>query len=438
MIPPVEKSWTNTQKSILAITPKISSFLSIIGSSYIIYHCLELDFSDSSERRTENNMIGGNNTRGFRSSMYTRILMALSFCDLVSSSAWFLSTWPIPMDDNQGMSVYNIGTYYTCNAQGYMLLAGTFGGACYNTCLSVYFCLLVRSKVDKRRNNHNNNRKKLEFIFHFVSLTFPLSTAMYGVFKGYMNPTPSNCFISEYPRGCIGDECIRGQYYKKFRVYSTLLPLVVCFLVITISMVLLYRSVKKLERQTLMKSSIVLDSAALERKKTSDNEEKNEDVDDDEEQVQSDAINEGSNSNKKAILTSQANEKIFRLAILYVAALFTCWFPIIFRTIFTKFFVDDPTTTFVSGLLNQILSPLQGAFNSMIYRGFNPLTFLCRILFYPCSSLLHNKRSKNETNNQQNIKETNNAKKSHEYLMSLKSNVNMSVNLMMVKTDRIL
>lgn len=420
MITPVETSWTETQKRTLAIAPKLSSFLSMVGSSYIIYHCIGLEFEDYSKIQTGNTKIG-DNKRGFRSTMYTRILMALSFCDLVSSLGWGSSTWPIPMDDNQEFYTYNIGTNYTCNAQGFILLVGNLGAACYNTCLSVYFCLLVRNKIDERKKNSNG--KILEFIFHFVSLTFPLSTAIFGVIQGYINPTPSSCYISEYPRGCIGDECIRGQHYKRFRVYSTLLPIAICFLIITISMILLYRSVKKLEKQTLKLSSIILESPAIERNETAEEnkskydinefdtlepiiEESNGETSDivggtceDEEHVQSNATTQVNNSNKKDILISQASKKIFRLAILYIAAVLTCWIPVIVRSLM-KFFVIDPTINFVSGLLVQILSPLQGFFNAMIYRGFNPLTFLCSFLFSPCSSLLHKgKGSKKETHN---------------------------------------
>lgn len=431
MIAAVETYWTDTQKKLIAITPKCTSSLSIIGSSYIIYHCIT---SNSTSNRNSNSSTVKAKGRGFQSTVYNRILMALSFCDLISSLAWFLSTWPIPKDDDQGISIYNIGNQYSCNLQGFMLQFAFLGGALYNTCLSVYFCLLVHAKINGKKNNSNSttsnedrrkpqrhNRKTTELIFHFVSLVFPLSTAIYGISKGFVNPTPSNCYFADFPRGCVGEECIRGQGYTKIRLLFLLMPIVICFLVIFISMFVLHRSVKKLERQTLKRatSAVVVVRASNKEssnnmvKKTSnfreneiklnstndgdddddDDDAKPTDVGADEENIQSSTSR--TSDPHKNILISQASKKVLSLAVRYIAAFLSVWVPVVFQTIITKVFVNDVQVSFWSHLILEIFGPLQGFFNALIYRGFNPIRFLCETVFSTCCVLLG--RARRET-----------------------------------------
>jgi len=363
--------------------------------------------------------------------------MALSFCDLISSMGWFLSTWPIPKDDDQGMNVYNIGNQRVCDLQGFLLHFGNLAGGFYNTCLSVYFCKIVQNKIDIRKTNNGN---KMEIIFHFISLVFPLSTAIYTLSSGHMNPTPSNCFIAEYPRGCLGDECIRGENYKRIRIFVALIPIMLCFLIIISSMIRLHSSVKELERRTLKKasenisvintresnkkaqeeknsaveSSLVDEKNRVKEKKISfhsnidirpnnenvdlkDNSsdlEKN-DVKKEKTQSGTSTISKNNEPNKN-ILISQASKKLFGLAVRYILAFLSVWVPILFQLIITKVFVDNVQISFWSHLVLDILGPLQGFFNAMIYRGFNPLSFLCGFLCAPCCLLLEEEASNSE------------------------------------------
>lgn len=105
----LESSFSYAQKVSLAIIPKITSALSIIGSCLIIYHI-------SRKRKTQ---------RDAQREVYHRILFALSTCDLLGSIGYFASTWSIPKDDPQSLVVFNVGNTLSCNVQGFTLQFGT-------------------------------------------------------------------------------------------------------------------------------------------------------------------------------------------------------------------------------------------------------------------------------------------------------------------------
>lgn len=89
-----ERHWSYTQKAVIAIVPKVSSSLSIIGSSFILYKIISPT----------------NKNRDFFQSVRNNLLVLLSCCDLLSSCGYFLSTWALPSDDPQ-----NIVGMYVCS-----------------------------------------------------------------------------------------------------------------------------------------------------------------------------------------------------------------------------------------------------------------------------------------------------------------------------------
>lgn len=89
-------TFTPRQKA-LAIAPKGTAILSIIGSSWIIAEVLI-------DRRK-------------RSTSYHQIMMFMSIADVVASFTFFLTTWPIPK--NTPGAFWAVGTTETCTAQGF-------------------------------------------------------------------------------------------------------------------------------------------------------------------------------------------------------------------------------------------------------------------------------------------------------------------------------
>ena len=82
-----------SQKQALAIIPKLTGPLSILGSCSILY-----DILSDKKRKLKR--------------PYFRIMLVLSFVDIITSFSTFLSTWPIPQG-TEGV-VYAAGTTETC------------------------------------------------------------------------------------------------------------------------------------------------------------------------------------------------------------------------------------------------------------------------------------------------------------------------------------
>jgi hypothetical protein len=96
------------QEATLAITPKITGLLSILGSSWIVVEVL------TQENKCKN--------------VYNRLMCAMSFFDVMSSFALFASTWPIPKE-TEGI-IFAVGNQKTCVAQGFLIQAGTIVPFC--------------------------------------------------------------------------------------------------------------------------------------------------------------------------------------------------------------------------------------------------------------------------------------------------------------------
>jgi len=97
---------TTSQEKILAVTPKCTSPLSIVGSFYVVYKILSRDRSLDRV---------GLNIRN----CYTDLLLGVCSADFISSIAYFLSTWPIPKDTVYSENIWGeAGNQLTCNIQG--------------------------------------------------------------------------------------------------------------------------------------------------------------------------------------------------------------------------------------------------------------------------------------------------------------------------------
>ena len=92
---------TANRRAVLALLPKISSSLSIIGTTWIL-----VEVSTHSSKRKQ---------------IYHRLMVAWSAYQLLASVFMFLSTWPIP-DDGRGDAYHNaLGNNHTCQIQGFFL-----------------------------------------------------------------------------------------------------------------------------------------------------------------------------------------------------------------------------------------------------------------------------------------------------------------------------
>lgn len=323
----LEYNLSCSKKAINAIVPKISSTLSILGSSYIIFHSLQRLL------KNRNSIIGG---RESCIRQRHRLLIALSICDIIGSSCYFISTWAIPKDDEQNMVVFNVGNQTTCTAQGFLIQFGTISVAFYNASLSVYFYLSVRYGMAQNKTLRNVS----EVFFHVTSIGFSFIISVIGLRGEFYNPTPALCWIAENPRNCTGDDCIRGKNQGSLRIFGFMIPIVICITIIITSMCLLYTTVRRQE-----------DIARSYSRRWSQNR---------------------SDQNR-------ANSyKVYRQALRYIAAFSTTWVPTIFHTVFSRILISNTTFLFASGLLLLICGPLQGFFNCMVYIRNTPIERLVR------------------------------------------------------------
>mmetsp|Transcript_5539 Transcript_5539/g.7347 ORF Transcript_5539/g.7347 Transcript_5539/m.7347 type:complete len:118 (+) Transcript_5539:158-511(+) len=88
----------------LAIVPKVSGAVSIIGST-----CILNDIFMKSRKKSN------------RLPINLRILVSLSISDIIASFfAYFLSTWMVPSDTPSEDVVFAAGNDVTCNVQGFL------------------------------------------------------------------------------------------------------------------------------------------------------------------------------------------------------------------------------------------------------------------------------------------------------------------------------
>jgi hypothetical protein len=145
-----------------AILPKITSLLSILGSSCIIAEVV------------------AEHKRG-RGKATNRLLFSMSVSDIIFSTAWFFSTWAAPKDADY---IWNpVGTTATCEAQGFMVQLGWTATPLFNICLSWYYLLMVRY------NWHEVRLKRLDPWVHGSIWALSLTLAIFPIPMDLYNNT---------------------------------------------------------------------------------------------------------------------------------------------------------------------------------------------------------------------------------------------------------
>ena len=89
--------FSEAKRATVAIVPKISGFLLLCGSSWIIVEVL----TSKNKRKT----------------VYNRLLLSMSIMDAAVSITYIASTWPIPRFSPTVVGAF--GTVGTCTAQGF-------------------------------------------------------------------------------------------------------------------------------------------------------------------------------------------------------------------------------------------------------------------------------------------------------------------------------
>jgi len=259
----------------LAIAPKFSAFLSVLGSGFIVYDILCSHFnvsttwwkkekdnpasSDGFSRRTSSMQTArARSSRRFgqrktlKNSAYYRLMLAMSCSDFIVSFAWFMTTWPIPKDinsiDNPSQIVYgNSGNTQTCTAQAFFIQLGIVTPF-YNALLASYYYLTIR-----REWKEEDFKCRIEYAGHFMSISFGFGTAVAGLVMELFNNSKVWCWIAPYPIGC-GDgpkqkQCVRGINAARMRWAFYYGPLWVMIFLVGMFMTLVYLHVRGLDNK---------------------------------------------------------------------------------------------------------------------------------------------------------------------------------------------
>jgi hypothetical protein len=224
---------SDAQLMAAALCPKFTAIASVVGSSLIIRDIIIQKKNKSDAVSTRH-----------------RLLCGMSVCDILCSSALFLTSWPIPEDALSGMfTVWNVGTTQTCSAQGFFTQFGS-GTVLYNACLALYYLLVIRYGW-----KNEFIAKRVEPWMHLLAIGFPLMTGVVGLALELFNPVGNSCAITGYPIFCTQSyenkgptNCIRGDNARFYQVAFWVGPVICVVVWLAVSMFLVYWKIRTTER----------------------------------------------------------------------------------------------------------------------------------------------------------------------------------------------
>lgn len=220
-------SLTEGQSKALVLIPKFSAPLSILGSSCILYQIYKDKKSWSKPGQ--------------------RLLFAMSLNDVVSSFWLFLSTWPVPEESGRWMASGNMAT---CRAQGFFGQINIISPI-YNGMIAIVYLLKIRySYTDEKIC------QSVEPIMHIVAILFALGTASTILALDMFHDSGLWCWINATPPGCKQTyqfgytTCDAGDGAGIFRWAFFYVPIWSVAIVAIVSMAMIYRHVRQLERRS--------------------------------------------------------------------------------------------------------------------------------------------------------------------------------------------
>jgi hypothetical protein len=223
---------SDAQLMAMVLCPKFTATASVVGSSLII--------RDIFIRRKK--MPDGFSTRH-------RLLAGMGVCDILSSAAWFLTSWPVPEEIPFGL--WNVGNRQTCSAQGFFIQLG-IGTVLYNACLALYYLLVIRYGW---KNKYI--AKRVEPWMHFVAVGFALSTGVASLALNIFNPIGFGytCSITSPPPSLCAQgsenrsptDCIHGDTAAIYLIAFWIGP--ACFIIVflAVSLFLVYWKIRTIE-----------------------------------------------------------------------------------------------------------------------------------------------------------------------------------------------
>eukprot|EP00797_Seminavis_robusta_P018025 Sro269_g104140.2 (140) ;mRNA; r:78300-78719 len=134
--------------------------------------------------------------------MYHRILALMSASDMVGSTIFVLSSWPIPQETGIYLAS---GTVDSCEVVGFVNQIVAILTPAYNVSLVLYYYLTIAQGL------RPGEMCKYQYYLYFVPLVYALAMAIPGLPLDLYNAANFVCWIAPYPPGCQGNEFERGH-----------------------------------------------------------------------------------------------------------------------------------------------------------------------------------------------------------------------------------
>ena len=197
---------------------------------------------------------------------------------------------------------------------------------------------------------------------HAIALSIGLGFAILGLPLTLYNNANLWCWIASYPTGCedmtghhhTDVPCTRGQYAWLFRWLIFYGPLWLIILSVTVSMIMLTRSVKKEEKGVIEQTefrSHVLNANHLDLE-TSDVTEEG-------------RCSDTSPTASDVVHRLERSRLIFHQAAFYVVAFYLVW---LFPTLSRVYQLITGESSFFLLAMSSLFAPLQGLMNFIVYR----------------------------------------------------------------------
>lgn len=239
---------STTQRTVAVYIPLVTGSLSMAGSGSILY-------SIWARRKTK------------LKDPQHRILGMMSIFDMFYSLCKALTFLLYP----RGLGVPTFGNQATCSMQGFFTQFGYAAGT-YNLVLSLYYYLTINRGMKQK-----DFSRVLEKVLHGSVVTLHVGFAIAGASIGLFNPTPSFCYISPAPFGCLGNDDVPCErfgttfpyFYEAFGQFWIQLAYVV--IIITNLLIWLYvrKQEKQMQKYRMSCRTISTDEKLLKMKKSS-------------------------------------------------------------------------------------------------------------------------------------------------------------------------
>jgi multidrug transporter EmrE-like cation transporter len=367
---------TKSQQVAIAITPKISGFISFTCSATLIYMILASDIKLSTSFR--------------------RIIFGICALDMLQSFVCFISTWSSPMELAESYGIWGAaGNDITCSITGWIFEFTSTATPVYMSSLCIHYFFLVQNKIPKRKFE-----RQVEPWLHAVPLIWGIvdATSLLGLDLIHQNDVV--CWVAPEPYDCIYNEELECEHGKRFYFWRwifgagahiTGMSTLLLFLFVKMFMTVRLRGREGEEHGTDDVTGAGTDDVTgtgtgIKSKEGGGKSEKvaypQEDFKDDvgiasakhQEPPRSKKSSIVSTSKMKESSSSHQNEKKRKLylrskeafiqSLMYTSCFFTCWFWIYLNCIYVRNRVKMP---YWMRILMWIFFPLQGLFNILAF-----------------------------------------------------------------------